>query len=291
MTKFVKSVEMDKRMETDQLPDAKAPLLQAVSWLCRPLVRLLIRQGITYPQLRELLKGIYVEVAEADFTVDGKSPSDSRIYILTGVHRKDIKRLRRGDEAGEAAQVATLGGAIVARWLALPEFLDANGEPRCLPRDADERGPGFDDLVASVSKDVRPRAILDEWLRLGMVSRNAAGDICLDRKAFVPAKDFAEQAFFMSRNVHDHLATCVHNLLEEGEPMLERSVYYDQLTSHSVAHLRELARYEGMALLQKLNAEALHRQQHDAGNGDARQRMRFGVYWYEEARQTEEMSR
>ncbi len=272
-------------MDNDRLPDTNAPLLQAVAWLCRPLVRLLIRKGITYPQLRELLKGVYVEVAEADFAVDGKAPSDSRIYILTGVHRKDIKRLRRGDEAEEAARVATLGGAIVARWLAFPEYLDADGEPRCLPRDADERGPGFDDLVASVSKDVRPRAILDEWLRLGMVSRNAQGEICLDRKAFVPAKDFAEQAFFMGRNVHDHLAACAHNLLQEGEPMLERSVYYDRLTPHSVAHLRELARREGEALLQKLNAEALHRQQHDAGAPDAQQRMRFGVYWYDEARQ------
>ena len=266
--------------------DPAAPLLQAVAWLCRPLVRLLIRKGITYPQLRDLLKGVYVEVAEADFAVNGKAPSDSRIYILTGVHRKDIKRLRRGETAGEVDRSATLGGAIVGRWLALPEYLDAQGEPRCLPREADARGPGFDDLVESVSKDVRPRAILDEWLRLGVVSQNERGEICLNRKAFVPAQDFVEQTFFMGRNVHDHLAACAHNLLQEGEPMLERSVYYDGLTPHSVAHLRELVRREGEALLQKLNAEALHRQRHDAGAPDAQQRMRFGVYWYDEARRT-----
>ncbi len=275
-------------MHDENINDATGPLVQAVAWLCRPLVRLLIRKGITYPQLRELLKGVYVEVAEADFAVNGKAPSDSRIYILTGVHRKDIKRLRRGDEAAQADRVATLGGAIVGRWLALPEYLDADGEPRCLPRDADDQGPGFDDLVASVSKDVRPRAILDEWLRLGMVSLNAAGEVCLNRKAFVPAQDFAEQAFFMGRNVHDHLAACAHNLLQEGEPMLERSVYYDRLTPHSVAHLRELAQREGVALLQKLNAEALHRQRHDAGDPAADRRMRLGVYWYDGAMPGEE---
>ncbi len=275
-------------MKTNETGDTSGALLQAVAWLCRPLVRLLIRKGITYPQLRELLKGVYVDVAETDFAVAGKRPSDSRIYILTGVHRKDIKRLRRTDDAAEAEKVATLGGAIVGRWLGQSEYLDADGQPRCLPRDDDERGPGFDTLVASVSKDVRPRAILDEWQRLGMVSLNAAGEVCLNHQAFVPAQDFAEQAFFMGRNVHDHLAACAHNLLAEGEPMLERSVYYGGLTPHSVAHLRELARREGVALLQKLNAEALHRQQHDAGAPDADRRMRFGVYWYDAARTAEE---
>lgn len=245
-------------------------------------------RGVTYPQLRELLKGLYVAVAEQGFALEDKTPTDSRIYILTGVHRKDIKRLRqaKGQQDEQAAQVATLGGAIVGRWLGLPEYQGENGEPRCLPRSGDDR-PGFDHLVASVSKDVRPRVILDEWLRLGMVTLDDSGAICLNRKAFVPAADFAEQAFFLGRNVHDHLAACAHNMQQDGQPMLERSVYYSSLSPKSVQQLRQVAQREGTALLQRLNRQALQLKQQDIGRPDATGRMRYGCYWYDENKRRE----
>ncbi|NOQ89402.1 MAG: hypothetical protein GQ549_00480, partial [Gammaproteobacteria bacterium] len=62
--------------------------------LCKPLIRLLIEKGITFPQFRELMKELYVEVADEQFSLDEKKPSDSRIFVLTGIHRKDIKRIR-----------------------------------------------------------------------------------------------------------------------------------------------------------------------------------------------------
>jgi hypothetical protein len=277
-------------MNSQQHNAAIDALLQAVNWLCRPLIRLLIAKGIGYPQLREHLKGLYVEVAEQEFGLDGKPPSDSRIYLLTGVHRKDIKRLRgqAKEERAPGTAAASLGGAIVARWLGLPEYLDADGKPRCLPRKGEAGQPGFDELVSSVSKDVRPRTVLDEWLRLGMVSLNEAGAICLDRSAFVPDQDFAEQAFFLGRNVHDHLAACVHNMIEAGPPMLERSVYYAALRAESVQQLRELAEREGMAVLETINQRALELQQADAGRDDANRRMRFGCYWYDTKKQSDE---
>jgi len=274
-------------MATADYNQASKALLQAVRVLCRPLIRLLIAKGITYPQLREQLKALYVEVAEEDFMIKGKAPTDSRIYILTGVHRKDIKRLRQasGQQEKPADQVATLGGAVVARWLGLPEYQDEKGEPRSLPRNGDSDQPGFDQLVASISKDVRPRAILDEWLRLGMVTLDGSGAISLNRKAFVPAADFTEQAYYLAHNVHDHLAACAHNMQQQGPPMFERSVYYSSLSPQSVQQLCEVAQREGMALLQRLNQQALQLQQQDKGQPDATRRMRFGSYWYDENKQ------
>jgi len=273
-------------MATEEYNQASSALLQAVKCLCRPLLSLLIAKGITYPQLREMLKALYVEVAEEDFAEGDKVSTDSRLYILTGVHRKDIRRLRQsGDQAAEpTTQVATLGGAIVSRWLGLTEYQDEKGEPRKLTRNGEHDQPGFDQLVTSVSKDVRPRAILDEWLRLGVVSVDDSGAVCLNRKAFVPTADFSQQAFFLGRNLRDHLAACSHNMQQQGKPMFERSVYYSSLSSQSVQQLRELAQREGMALLQKLNQQALQLQQQDEGRASASARMRFGCYWYDENR-------
>ena len=270
--------------------EGQAPLLKAVAWLCRPLVRLLIEKGIGYPQLRDLLKRLYVEVADASFRLDGKPPTDSRIHILTGLHRKDIRRLRSGDagDADTAARSSTLGAAIVSRWLGLPDYRDADGRPRCLPRSSDAGSPAFDTLVAEVSKDVRPRAILDELLRQGVVTLDDSGAICLQQSAFVPAADFGEQAFFMGRNVHDHLAACVHNLLSPDAPMLERSVYFAHLSEDSVQRLRELAEDRAEALLAALNEQGLALQKADAGKPDAVHRIRFGCYWYQARRANDE---
>lgn len=276
-------IEMNTDTQTPAMDGGSGSLLRALRWLFRPLVRLLIENGVTYPQLRELLKGLYVEVADESFSLNGKRPSDSRVFVLTGVHRKDVKRLRSEDSATQpsAFAVSTLGGELVAHWLGDADFQDANGRPRRLPRVSRDGEAGFDRLVASVSKDVRPRVILDEWLRLGVVSLDEQDRVCLDRDAFVPAAGFEEKVWFMGRHLHDHGAACVHNLLEEGPPMFERSVYYSGLTPDSVARLRELAQARGMALLQELNQAALALQQSDEDKADARHRMRFGTYWFD----------
>ncbi len=271
-------------MQTTTQDETPAALIRAVVWLCRPLVRLLIEKGIGYPQLRDLLKRLYVDVAEESFSLPDKPLTDSRIYILTGVHRKDIKRLRGAGEEDLAAQASTLGAAIVSRWMGLPDYRDASGQPRCLPRTADNDQACFDRLVADVSKDVRPRAILDELLRQGVASVNEAGKVCLQQSAFVPTADFGEQVFFMGRNVHDHLAACTHNLLTPDTPMLERSVYFARLSDESVCQLRDLAEHRAAELLSAINEEALALQKRDENNPEADQRIRFGCYWFQAQR-------
>ena len=272
-------------MQTTTQNEAAATLTSAVAWLLRPLVRVLIEKGIGFPQLRDLLKQIYVEVAEESFGLDGKPPTDSRIHILTGVHRKDVRRLRAPEQAGgSAARASTLGAAIVSRWMGLPEYRDEQGQPRCLPRSAPAGEPSFDGLVASVSKDVRPRAILDELQRQNVVTVDGSGNICLQQSAFVPGADFGEQVFFMGRNVHDHLAACAHNLLTDGAPMLERSLYFAHLSPASVRQLRERAEQGAEQLLGTLNEQALALQKSDEGRADAVHRIRFGCYWYQAQR-------
>ena len=76
-------------------------LLAALERVLRPLVRLLLAHGITFPALSRLLKSVYVQVAERDFALEGKRVSDSRVSLLTGVHRKDVRTLR-GEGADES---------------------------------------------------------------------------------------------------------------------------------------------------------------------------------------------
>ena len=257
-------------------------LVKAVKMLCRPLIRLLIEKGVTYPQFREFMKQLYVEVADESFSLDNKKPSDSRIFVLTGVHRKDIKRIRQqtGQEDPQVTSSASLSGEIVARWTSMPEYLDQKGKPRQLPRAEKDNKPGFDQLVSSISKDVRPKVILDEWLRLNVV-RMKNELVVLNQSAFVTNKEFKEMAYYLGHNVHDHIASCVNNMLTEDDAMLERSVYYSSLTEASINKLRSIASKKGDDLLQHLNKQAIKLYDTDKHRDDAVYRMRLGVYWYQ----------
>src|SRR5579859_7596764 len=146
-------------------------LVAALRHLLRPLVRLLVARGVTYTMLADILKQTYVDVADREFRLDSRPATDSRVSLLSGVHRKDVRRLRESAPAADAAMPdsVALGAQLVAAWTTRREFLDAKGRPRPLPRLASAGARSFEALVESVSKDIRARSILDEWLRLGVV--------------------------------------------------------------------------------------------------------------------------
>jgi hypothetical protein len=257
-------------------------LVSAIKHLLRPLVKLMIHYQLTFPYVRELIKEIYVDVAAEMIEKDEQELNNSRLYILTGVHRKDIKRIREQDSTGTETDLnQSLGAALIARWTAQDDYLDENGNPRQLLKTGTDQEPGFNHLVESISKDIRPRAMLDEWLRQGIISTQG-NSVTLNQAAFVPAQNFDELCYFFDHHLHDHIATSTHNLLAKNEPMLERSVYYAHLSSESIEKLKQSSQAQAMELLGKINkqAQALHHL--DQSNPQATLRFRLGCYWYQQ---------
>lgn len=257
-------------------------LTQALQRLLRPLIRVLIASDITFPVLSRMLKSVYVDVAQSDFSETGKTLTDSRISLLTGVHRKDIKALRDARrKPGSVPQLLSRNAHLIALWTGAPDYLDDRGNPSPLPRQGKTPGePSFESLVASVSTDIRPRAVLDEWLRQGLARLDDDGRVHLETAAFVPNEDFADIAYYFGRNLHDHIAASSHNILGKDEPMLERAVYYEELTSQSVKELQALSRELGSDTLVKINQRAFELAEQDKGSTEADQRMTFGVYFF-----------
>ena len=262
-------------------PDAER-LQSPVARLLRPLVQLFIRSGMTFPGVVDLLRELYVNVAEYDFALKAKEQTDSRVSLLTGIHRKEVRRLR-GAGAPVSATSATVSRAsrIIARWLAAPEFTDAKGRPRPLNRssDQDSAEPSFEQLVESVTRDVRPRAVLDEWLDRGLVAIDEEGRIILAEAAFVPQAGAEEQLYYFGRNLHDHIAASVANVLQKRPRFLERAVHYDGLSDSLAASLEQRSREIALSALHQANREAHAACATDAG-GSCRWIM--GVYIYRE---------
>ena len=111
-------------------PVLPAPLLKAARRLLRPLVRLMMQSGLTFPVLAETLRRLFVEIAARDILTDPKTRTDSRISLLTGVHRKEIRRLRElPPDPVDAPDIVTLVSQIVARWIGGAPFTDENDPP------------------------------------------------------------------------------------------------------------------------------------------------------------------
>ena len=270
------------------VPSPTDLLLKVLRQALRPLIRLLLAKGIAYPQLIELLKGLYVELAVRDFPVAGKEQTDSRISLLTGIHRKDVKRLRALPPDDERVpESVSLGMRLINAWQS-PPYADAEGTPKALPRLASQGGElSFEGLVASISKDIRARSVLDEWVRLGIVRSTEGDTLTLASDAFVPHQGFEEKAFYFGHNLHDHAAAAARNLLGEQAPLLERSVHYAHLPASAVTLLAQDAETGGMRLLKSLNKKA--QASMTASNTDQAdktesntQRFTFGIYFYAE---------
>ncbi len=255
-----------------------AKLHAPLARLLRPLVRLLIRSRITFPMLTEMLRELYVNVAEYDFALQGKEQTDSRVSLLTGIHRKEVRRLRgAGAPVNTVPATVSQTSRILARWLADPEFTDGNGHPLPLPRIAEPLQPSFERLVASVTRDVRPRAVLDEWLDRKLVVIDDQDRAVLVEAAYVPRSGDDQQLYYLGRNLHDHIAAAVANVEAQSPQFLERAVHYDGLTKDVAVQLQQRSREVAMQALQALNREA-----HAASEGVApgAWRWNFGVYVY-----------
>lgn len=260
------------------------PIVAALRSVLRPLIRLMLSHGIRFQTFCDLVKSTYIQVAEEEFRLDNKEQTDSRISLLTGVHRRDVKRLRNESLAVSSLSLqASMSAQLLAMWSGRPEYVDSQGLPLPLPRLASKGGErSFEALVQSISKDFRARVVLDEWLRQGIATLDEQDNVHLAADAFVSPQGFEEKAFYFGQNIHDHLAAAVHNLSGITPPYLERCVYYNKLTAESVKEYERVAKSVGMRALHTVNRHAIELQKRDERKTDAIYRTNFGIYNFTE---------
>ena len=260
---------------------------QAMARVLQPLARLMIDHGLQLPSMVEILKNELVHEAMATFGLAEKGSSDSRIALLTGVHRKDVKRLREAPaSAGPVVPLMPVAASVVARWISEPRFLNADQSARPLARTPGRSGvgePDFTTLVAEVSRDVGARAVLDELGRLGVVELQEDGYVALKTSAFVPHEGLDESFHFLATNVSEHLAAAVHNLApdRQGPLMLEQSAFSQDLSVEQAAQLQQQARRLWASSLRQFLQTATVAEQRSQGDAGPKHRVRFGVYFHD----------
>lgn len=249
--------------------------------ILRPLVRFLIGHGWTYGAMAEMLKVICVEEASRQNDPEAPPLTDSKVSLLSGVHRKEVNRIRQelADGASEDLPLrhgVNVAAQLVAVWVSRPDYRDEQGQPLALPLRAD-KGPSLDVLAREIKADMRPRTILDELVQAG-IAEERAGLVQLLKTSYVSDVP-SDRLSFLGANVGDHLASAVQNLQSDSPPLLEQAVYFDALPRDVLDTVREGLRDRGMQLMHDVHREV---SAHEAESSEApSHRMRMGVYYYE----------
>lgn len=256
----------------------------AVTNILRPLVRLLLRNGIPYRTFSDIAKRVYVEVATEEFCIPGRKQSKSRVSILTGLSRKEVLRVRRLpalDDQGAGARY-NRAARVIAGWVRDRRFRDGTGNPAELP--FEEGSSSFRELVKAYSGDAPARAVLDELLRVGTIERTPDGKIRLLERSYIPKRGEIDKIGILGVDTSDLIATIDHNIRQPAAPFFQRKVCYDNLPLEALPELKKKAADRGQALLESLDGwmSARDRDVNPGVPGLGRKRAGIGIYYFQE---------
>ncbi|OED41785.1 hypothetical protein AB833_08760 [Chromatiales bacterium (ex Bugula neritina AB1)] len=195
-----------------------------------------------------------MEIADKEFKIKGRKQSSSRISLLTGISRREVKKIL-DDPQSKVANSSDHNRAVrvFSGWLRDSEFHNESGEPKALS--ISKTGPGtFTSLVKRYSGDIPVRAVLDELLRVKAIDKITNDLVSMSSTGYVPQRS-RELLDNSSHAVADLITTIDHNdkCTDQENTRLQLTVSYDNLTPHSTRLFKILSRDKSKELLLSLD--------------------------------------
>lgn len=261
----------------------RSTLLNALYRLLTPLVRILLRYGVAYGSFAEVAKRVYVHVAVRDFALPGKKQTDSRVAVLTGLIRQEVKKIRDlpDDPAHSAGIRENRAARVLNGWIKDLEYLNGLSQPLILTLEA-EQGVSFASLVRRYGGDIPVGAVLDELLRLGSVEKLEDGRLKLLQRAYVPNAGELKKLEILGHDTALLIETIGHNL-EHENAWFQRKVAYDNLPEEAMPALEQMIAGRGQAFLEEFNTwlATQDREDNPKVKGSGRKYAGVGIYLFE----------
>lgn len=220
----------------------------------KPLTRLLLACGFGFKEFTEISKKAFVSVATSDHGLRGRPTNISRVAVMTGLTRKEVRRIRNLLETPEEeiSLKRSPANKVLGAWYSDPDFCDNVGRPRKLAQDGESGS--FTALVRNYGGDIPPIALLRELERGGAVQVEDGGVIPLTR-FFEPTPmddEYLSSSFFSISNI---ISTIVHNTLVDRskEGYAERYVFSSNLTLTASEQFREMIEEGSIIYLESLD--------------------------------------
>ncbi len=248
----------------------------------RPIVRFLIRNGVTWDEFSEISKDTYVEVAREEYGIQGRPTNNARVAVITGLSRREVARVRNRLLDGEESLSQRKGNRIsqiLTAWHIDKEFIDAQGQPKDLPA----TGPSgsMSSLLKRYAGDLPHGAIKKELLQLGLVNEMEGGLLKVLKRDYVYTRLDPEIVRQMSVALHDHASTLDHNLNSDRKSpaRFERLADNAHVSARSAKRFMKLVEDRGMEFLNEMDACMSGHEVDESKNTSSREvRLGVGIY-------------
>jgi hypothetical protein len=184
---------------------------QACRQFLRPVAALLMKCGITWKQFSDMSKSVFVEVATREFGIRGRPTNVSRVSILTGISRKEIKHQRdlllgqdlpRSGKTNDATR-------LLSGWFQDPAYLDRHGAPLALAERGSE--PSFETLFQRYGGDTPFQTLMKELKVAGTIAVDG-GRLIANSRFHMPVPMSEGNIRYFGSNLFDHARTLERNI-------------------------------------------------------------------------------
>ena len=268
------------------MQEVKDHLRNALSLMFKPLIRLLIAQGVTHAEFSETAKDVYVEVALKHFEAEGKV-NRSRVAILTGLTRKEVKNvIDRTIESGYREKTFSRPERVLTGWYSDPQFQGPYGIPLELPYESGELGEKcFVELVKRYSGDMAPRQMLNQLVEAGSVV-DVDGRYKAVRRIFKHSTLSPSLIKRLGEVGHRVFSTAAKNIDKqmEGSGYFDRMVFADDgCTDEQIEAFNEYIKKRGQEYLEEIDVWFSSRKELNRPNDNRKDTGLYMVHYVEDA--------
>lgn len=234
--------------------NVKKSLLSACRHLLHPLVRILLRHGVSYGEFSDSVRGAYIDIAQNELVPPDRPQTEARIAILTGLTKREVLRIRTLDETDDDGVGLNRIARVLQGWSQDPQYLGPYG----LPLEVPFEGPAlsFENLVRKYAGDVPARALLEELTRVEAAAEMDDGYIRLLNRTYLPAPLDPVGLERLGNVVNYFIDTVDFNLQKkrQGAGRFERyALTMEGLSPAAFQQFDELIREKGQELLEALD--------------------------------------
>lgn len=266
---------------------AQRQILSALLVAMRPIAKMLLRTGIGYREFNEIAKSAFVDVATKNYGLRGRPTNISRVAVMTGLTRKEIRRIRNKISDGDGSVVArsTPLGEVLHRWYSDEEFLDEEGYPLALPFDGGS--PAFSTLVKRSGGDIPPGALRTELKRTGAIEETREGLLRPLKRSAMAQEVHDKIITGLIRGIYPLATTIAHNTDPDkvNGSWAQRTVSTASVRKEDLSRIRRVSRARLEELTESIDDlfmayETLHSKDNDRSESKILD-VGIGVYYYE----------
>ena len=262
----------------------KNALQNACRTLLRPIALLLLKGGMTWKEFSDLSKSVFVSVATDEFGIRGRPTNVSRVSILTGISRKEVKRQR--DLLSEPDDVVAVSKSsdatrVLSGWFQDQRFRAEDGAPLALPDAADTDKASFEKLFQRYGGDTPKQTLLRELLEAGSIGRDDNGHYVALRRYHMPIAMDEGNVRFFGTSLFDHANTLCNNLTDPESPKrLEGFAVETEVDERYANEFRSFLGTRGQQILEEID-DWLMQHRADPGAKTSTCRLGIGIYGIE----------